>query len=132
MRPTLYKPEYIDQAYKLCMMGATDDELAFFFEVHRDTISEWKKKHPEFSDTLKKGKNFADAEVAHSLYRKAIGYEHEDVDIKMYEGGIITTRLTKHYPPDTTADIFWLKNRQKKYWRDKQELRFRRIRWKSN
>lgn len=119
-RPTKYKPEYNNQAYKLCLLGHTDDELAEFFEVHVSTIHQWKLDYPDFSDSIKKGKEIADGEVVASLYHRALGYSHEDVDIKMYEGGIIETPYTKHYPPDATSAIFWLKNRQPKKWRDKQ------------
>ena len=120
--PTKYKPEYNKQVIKLCRLGATDKEMADFFEVSESTINLWKKEHTEFSESIKKGKQEADANVAHSLYRRAIGYHHKDVDIKMYEGSIIKTDLKKHYPPDPTAAIFWLKNRRPKEWRDKQEL----------
>jgi hypothetical protein len=120
-RPTKYKQEFDLQAEKLCKLGATDQELADFFEVNVDTIHEWKKVHPEFSDSIKQGKILADSNVAQSLYHRATGYEHEDVDIKVVNGEIVTTPLTKYYPPDTAAAIFWLKNRQKKKWRDKIE-----------
>lgn len=121
-RPTKYKEEYAEQAYKLCLLGATDAKLADFFDVEVSTISNWKNDHIEFLDALKRGKDIADGEISNSLYHRALGYQHEDVDIKMYEGEIIKTPLIKHYPPDTTAAIFWLKNRQPKYWRDKQEI----------
>jgi cell fate (sporulation/competence/biofilm development) regulator YmcA (YheA/YmcA/DUF963 family) len=120
-RPTAYKEEYNAQAEKLCKLGFTDAELAAFFEVNEDTVNEWKKVHPEFSESLKKGKDLADAEVASKLYHRATGYSHPDVDIKMYEGQIIETPLIKHYPPDTAAAIIWLKNRQKSRWRDRFE-----------
>jgi len=64
----------------------------------------------------------ADANVADRLYSRATGYEHPDVDLKMYEGQIIETPLIKRYPPDTAAAILWLKNRQRGKWRDKQEV----------
>jgi len=121
-RPTKYSDKYPKQAYKLCLLGATDQELADFFEVNVDTVQEWKKVHEEFSDSIKRGKKQADSEVAHKLFKRATGYEHPEVDIKMYEGQIIKTDLIKHYAPDTTAAIFWLKNRQSKQWRDKQEI----------
>ena len=121
-RPTKYNDKYPKQAYKLCLLGATDQELADFFEVNVDTVQEWKKVHEEFSDSIKRGKKQADSEVAHKLFKRATGYEHPEVDIKMYEGQIIKTDLIKHYAPDTTAAIFWLKNRQSKQWRDKQEI----------
>lgn len=121
-RPTEYKEEYNLQAEKLCKLGATDKELADFFEVVESTINEWKLKHAGFSESIKKGKTLADAEIAESLYHRAKGYSHPDVDIKVIEGKIVMTDLTKHYPPDTIAGIFWLKNRQKDKWRDKQEM----------
>ena len=63
----------------------------------------------------------ADANVADRLYQRAMGYEAPDVDIRVVDGQIIETPLTKYYPPDTPAAIFWLKNRQKAKWRDKLE-----------
>ncbi len=120
-RPTKYKQEYDEQAYKLCLLGHTDVELAKFFDVAESTINLWKLEHPSFSESLKNGKEVADANVAASLYNRAMGYKHPDVDIKMFEGNIIETEYTKHYPPDPTSAIFWLKNRQPKKWRDKQD-----------
>jgi len=120
-RPTKYKEEYPKQAYKLCLIGATDAQLANFFEVNPDTIYEWKKVHEEFSESLKRGKAVADGEVAKSLFHRAKGYSHKDVHVSNYQGKITLTELTKRYPPDTTACIFWLKNRQSEMWRDKRE-----------
>ncbi len=121
-RPTKYKPEYSEQTYKLCLLGATDVELADFFNVAESTIHLWKIEHPDFSESIKRGKVQADATVAESLYKRANGYEHPEVDIKMYEGNIIMTDITKHYPPDTAACFIWLKNRRTADWRDKQEI----------
>lgn len=120
--PTKYKEEYNDQVYKLCLLGAIDEQIADFFDVCVDTINEWKKVYPEFSVSIKRGKQFADAEIANSLFNRAKGYQHPDLDLKMFEGQIIKTEIVKCYPPDTTAAIFWLKNRQAKEWRDKQEV----------
>lgn len=122
-RPTKYKPEYNEQARKLCLLGATDEELADFFEVHVDSIYEWKKTHPEFADALKLGKRIADANVAEKLYKRATGYSHEAVKIfaDPKTGAEMVVPYTEHYPPDTTACIFWLKNRDKERWRDKHE-----------
>lgn len=125
--PTKYKAEYPEQAYKLCLLGHTDEELATYFEVNVDTINEWKKVHPDFSVSIKSGKAIADGNVADRLYQKAMGFEHDSEEIKvMYnketnEQYIERVPIRKIYPPDTTAGIFWLKNRQKKYWRDKIE-----------
>lgn len=121
-RPTDYKEEYNIQAYKLCLLGHTDAELADYFEVTETTINNWKIEHTEFFESIKRGKIISDGDVTESLYKRAMGYEHPDVDIKCYEGKIVETPITKHYPPDTTAAIFWLKNRQPKKWRDKHEI----------
>lgn len=119
-RPTKYKEEYNELAYNYCLLGATDAELGEFFDVDERTINNWKIDYPEFFHSIKKGKEIADAKVAQALFHRATGYSHEDIDIKMYEGGIIETPYTKYYPPDATSAIFWLKNRQPKKWRDKQ------------
>jgi hypothetical protein len=89
--------------------------------VKVSTIYCWKKAHPEFSEALKKGKTLADAEVAEKLYHRACGYSHPAVKIFQYEGTPVEVPYTEHYPPDTTAAIFWLKNRQPSKWRDKRE-----------
>lgn len=121
-RPTDYKDSFVELAYNYCLLGATDAQLGDFFDVTEQTINDWKIKFEDFFLALKRGKSEADARVAQSLFHRATGYEHPDVDIKIYEGQIITTSLTKHYPPDTTAAIFWLKNRNPKQWRDKTDV----------
>lgn len=121
-RPTAYKTEYIEQAQKLSKMGATDAEMAEFFGVAISTLNLWKIKHPEFSEALSAGKEIADKRVVSSLYQRAMGYSHPDVDIRVIEGQIVQTELIKHYPPDTTAMIFWLKNRDPSNWRDKTDI----------
>jgi len=121
-RPSKYRDEFAEQARKLCLLGATDAELAGFFEVNEDTIHEWKKVHAEFSESIKRGKLQADAEVADRLYQRAMGFEHDDVHVSNYQGEVTLTPIRKIHAPDTTAAIFWLKNRQGKQWRDKQEV----------
>lgn len=121
-RPSKYKPEFAGQAEKLCKLGATDAEMADFFQVTISTISLWKVKHSEFSDALKLGKEVADRRVEEALYNRALGYSHEDTDIRVVDGAIMETPMIKHYPPDTTAAIFWLKNRRPDEWRDKRDV----------
>lgn len=120
-RPSRYKAEFAEQAEKLCRLGATDKELAEFFGVTEKTINNWKGAHPEFLQSLKAGKQMADAEVADKLFQRAIGYSHPDTHISNYQGLITVTPITKHYPPDPTSMIFWLKNRRPDLWRDKPE-----------
>lgn len=119
-RPSSYKPEFAKQAEKLCLLGATDIEMADFFEVALSTISKWKHDYPEFSEALKAGKALADERVERSLYQKAVGYTFEAVKIFMPAGadGPVYAPYREHVPPDTTACIFWLKNRRQQQWRD--------------
>lgn len=121
-RPTQYKEEYNEQARKLCLMGATDKDLADFFDIAESTLNLWKTKHERFVESIKEGKRLADATVAEKLYHRAIGYQHEETKIVSYEGQVTDqVNVIKHYAPDPTAAIFWLKNRQPEKWRDKRE-----------
>lgn len=118
-RPPEYREEYAEQARKLCLLGATDKELADFFNVSERTINNWKTEIPEFLQSIQSGKVLADAEVAEKLFQRAKGYSHEEDKFFQYEGQVIIQPTTKHYPPDTAAAFIWLKNRQSGKWRDK-------------
>ncbi len=120
--PTKFKDEFNEQVEKLCKLGATDDEIADFFNVDVSTINNWKISHPEFLESIKAGKILADSNVADRLYQRALGFEHDSEEIKVADGEIIRVPVRKIYPPDSTAAIFWLKNRRAKEWRDKQEI----------
>ncbi|MFA0813350.1 hypothetical protein [Microbulbifer epialgicus] len=115
-RLTSYRQEFAEQAEKLCKLGLTDKELGEFFEVTEQTINNWKNKHPEFFESIKRGKTLADANVAESLYRRACGYSHEAVKIMQHNGNPIVQEYTEHYPSDTTACLAWLHNRQREKW----------------
>lgn len=118
-RPTDYRQEYAEQARKLCLLGFTDKQLAVFFGVNESTINRWKDKYPEFCKSIKSGKVVADAQVAESLFKRATGIEVTEVEVRD-DGKKKVKRVTKkHIPPDPTAQIFWLKNRQPELWRDK-------------
>jgi len=118
-RPSTYKPTFAEQARKLCELGATDIEIADFFEVSDRTVYRWQLKYPEFCQALKAGKDAADDRVERALYHKATGYTFESEKIFQYEGEIVRTATREHVPPDTTSMIFWLKNRRPAEWRDK-------------
>ena len=118
-RPTDYRQEYAEQARKLCLLGFTDKQLAVFFGVNESTINRWKQKYPEFCKSIKSGKVIADAQVSESLFKRATGIEVTEVEVRD-DGKKKVKRVTKkHIPPDPTAQIFWLKNRQPELWRDK-------------
>lgn len=122
-RPSKYSSGFVEQARKLCQLGATDQEIADFFEVEVRTIYRWKADHDDFCQALKAGKAIADERVERSLYQKAIGYEQEEVKIFMPAGaeGPVYAPYRAKLAPDTTAAIFWLKNRRPDLWRDKTE-----------
>ena len=121
-RPTKFKDEYCEQATNYCLLGATDKQLADFFGVSEQTINTWKKEHPEFLESIKRGKDRADAEVAQSLFHRATGYSHDEDKIFNNNGEPLIVKTKKFYPPDTVAGIFWLKNRRSEEWRDKKEI----------
>ncbi len=110
-----------EQARKLCLLGATNDDLSEFFKVATSTIEKWLAESPEFSGSVKGAKEELDGKVVRRLFERATGYSHPDVHISNYQGEITQTPLTKHYAPDTTAAIFWLKNRRPAEWRDRME-----------
>ncbi len=120
-RPTNYKPEFVEQARKLAELGATDREVAEFFEIDERTVYRWQHDHPDFCQALKVGKETADDRVEKSLYRRAIGYSHDAVHIAQFQGDPVIVPYVEHHAPDTTACIFWLKNRRKAEWRDRHE-----------
>lgn len=119
-RPTLYKPEYCAQAKRLCELGLIDTEIASFFEVDVRTLYRWQLDHKEFCQALKAGKDVPDERVKQSLYRRATGFSHDAVKIFCdKDNGVTKVDYVEQYPPDTTACIFWLKNRKREEWRDK-------------
>ncbi len=96
-------------------------EIAEYIGVSVRQVYRWKAEHRDFRHALRIGKRFADARVKRSLYQKAVGYSHESV--KIYAdpktGDVVQVPYIEHFPPDTTAGIFWLKNRKPKEWKDK-------------
>lgn len=102
--------------------GLTDEQIASNMGVSRSTLNSWKDKYPDILDALKKGKEIVDRQVENALLKRALGYEYEEIKEK-YEFGELSERTVtkKQVVPDTTAQIFWLKNRKPKDWRDKQE-----------
>jgi hypothetical protein len=120
-RPSKYKDEFVEQARKLCKLGATDADMSDFFGIDICNLNVWKLKHPEFGRALKDAKSVADQRVVRSLYQRAVGYEHDEVDIRVVGTEVVQTPLRKRYAPDTTACIFWLKNRMRDEWKDRTE-----------
>lgn len=116
-RPTSYKPEYVRQAKKACELGATDADLADMFDVNVTTIWRWRAANEEFCNALNVCKDLPNERVVRSLYQRACGYSYDAV--KISNG--VKIPYVEHVPPDTTACIYWLKNRRRDEWRDKYE-----------
>lgn len=121
-RPSEYRKQYAKQARQLCELGATDFDLARFFDVTTVTIWRWQIEHREFCNALKAGKDACDDRVERSLYHRAVGYSHEAVKIGFHEGCATEHPYIEHAAPDVGAAKLWLSNRRGDRWRDKQEV----------
>lgn len=114
--------------------GLTDEQIAANMGITRSTLNEWKKKYSDISDTLKRGKDIVDIQVENALLKRALGYTYiettqervNDYDphtgLKTGSHMEVTKTVTKEVQPDTTAQIFWLKNRKPDTWRDKRDV----------
>jgi hypothetical protein len=116
----VYKLEFNELAYRFALLGASDQEIAAAFHVSEAVLNHWRSEHPDFDESLQRGKDTADATVADQLFRRATGYSHPDFISSSYQGEVTLTETTKYYPPDVSAAIFWLKNRQREKWGDVQ------------
>ena len=100
--------------------GLIDEQIAKNIGVHVGTLSEWKRKYPEIGTALKKGKEVVDFEIENALMKRAIGYEYQETKVVTETiDGVEHKReevMNKHMPSDTTAIIYWLKNRQPDKW----------------
>lgn len=99
--------------------GLTDEQIAKNIGVSVSTLNNWKIKYVEILESLKRGKEVVDRQVENALLKRALGYTYEEIT---YEGGIETKRVVKEVVPDTTAQIFWLKNRKRETWTDRQNI----------
>lgn len=121
-RPTKFNEALTVKILELAKQGKTDVEIAESVGICEKTLNNWKQFHPDFLQALKESKSAADMLVEASLFRKAVGYSHKAVKIMQYEGVVLKEEYIEHYPPDTAAAQFWLKNRQPDQWRDKTEV----------
>lgn len=102
--------------------GLTDKQIADNIGIRRPTLYDWKKKYSDISDALKRGKEVIDRQVENALLKRALGYEYVETTKELTDLGLtVTKQVTKQVAPDTTAQIFWLKNRKPQEWRDKKE-----------
>lgn len=127
-RPTKYNEKYhVPWARGLAMRGATMEQIAEEFEIAMSTLYEWRDKHPEFREALNSSREKADMGVERSLYERAMGGRSKETKkvIRVVDGQPVVERIEeveRELAPDTTACIFWLKNRNPKLWRDRQDI----------
>lgn len=107
--------------------GLNNEQIAHNIGINVATLYSWLKKYNKLSESLKRGKEVVDREVENALLKRALGYEYTEVKeyIEKTDTGTKkrVEKTTKKIAPDTTAQIFWLKNRKPKEWRDKQEIK---------
>lgn len=116
-----YQPDMPQRAYKLCLLGLTNEQLATAFGVRMPTIEYWLAHKPEFREAVENGRRVADSNVAESLYIKATGFHYTEKQVKVTGDDKEVTTTTKYLPPDAKAAIFWLKNRDRERWSDRVE-----------
>lgn len=119
-RPSTFQPQFCDLARNYALLGCDNQRIADLIGVPLATLATWMRTQPEFSAAIKEGRDGADVLVAKSLYHRAKGYSHKAVKIfcDPKTGAKEVIEYTEHYPPDTVAAIFWLKNRHPERWRD--------------
>lgn len=122
-RPNKFFEANKELIFKLAARGFDDAEIAEVLGVQRQTVCNWKKKYPDFFDTLKIQKEMADSKVERALFERACGYSHPETRAQWVSdekgGRWEYAELIKHYPPSEVACIFWLKNRKPEQWREK-------------
>jgi transposase-like protein len=123
-RRSKYDPDITPElAEQYARDGLINEEIADKLGISTTTFYNWQKKYVEFSEALKKGKQIVDAKVEKALLRRALGYDYEETKITVNESGQKKVEKTKkQVKPDTTAQIFWLKNRLPDKWRDKRNV----------
>jgi len=122
-RPSKKDTISLTQLETLAGLGLTMEEMSQVLGINVDTLYTY-QKDPKFSEVIKRGKVKADQKVVKSLYKRACGYKYDEVTQEIREGELKVTKVvTKEIHPDTTAQIFWLKNRRSNDWRDKQEMK---------
>ncbi|GKV70268.1 transposase [Sporosarcina sp. NCCP-2716] len=109
--------------------GLIDEQIAHNIGISRSTLNDWKLKYPDISDALKRGKEVVDRQVENALLKNALGFQYDEVtrenvwdEDKQVHRMTVTKVVTKEVKPDTTAQIFWLKNRKPNEWRDKRDI----------
>jgi hypothetical protein len=107
-----YHAGFVHIVREMTLIGATGVELARLLGVCMRTIDQWQVDYPEFKHAILTARAKADEQVERALHKRALGYDRQET--YMSKDGPVN--ITKHYPSDTNATQFWLRNRQRKAW----------------
>lgn len=122
-RPTKYSQQMVQTVYWMARAGLTDEEMAKELGVVPATFYNWRQSHPDFAAAATAGKEAPDDLVEQSLFKRATGYEYTEEKVVLKDKAVHRVERTKRVvAPDTTACIFWLKNRRPNDWHDRQEV----------
>lgn len=121
-RKSLFRPEYVEQVRKMARVGATEYEISHMLGVTPMTLWRWRSDHPEFGEALKLGREAASERVEHSVFHRAVGYTFASEKIVTVDKKVVRVPIKEHIPPDVQAQQFWLTNRRRGEWRNRQEI----------
>jgi len=121
---TAYKPEFVELVEKRASEGYLNFEIAKSLGVSPAGFSKYLKVYPELKEALDRGRQIPTAKIERALYKRALGYEAEDVEAYIDSDNrlIKARKLKRHIPGDVGAMTFWLKNKKPKVWADKKQL----------
>jgi hypothetical protein len=118
----IYWPDRLDHVKAIAMRGLTDDEMAAMMGISPDLLASWKAYYPMFAKSIDDGRTIADANVVRALYDNAVGYDYETDEVVRTRRGAEIITVKKRFPGETTAQKYWLNNRQSHHWGDKVQV----------
>lgn len=121
-RPTAFRPEFVEAAYRFTKMGANRLQLAEQFGVADSVLHDWMNKFPDFDRAIRQTRLVADELVAAALYKRAVGYTKKVTKVFQHNGEVVLAQVDEEMPADVQAGRYWLNNRQPKLWAERQEL----------
>lgn len=120
--PTHYNAKFVKIAQELCRRGGTDGEIAEALQISRFTLAAWRGKHEDFANAFRLGREAADERVIRSGYERAVGYTFDSEKIVTVDKQVERVPIKEHVPPDPGMIQYWLNNRRRGEWRNRQEI----------
>lgn len=116
----LFLPDYLTEVKAVAMRGGTDREMALTFGISPTLFKKWKKQYPSFREAIEKGRTRADAAVVEALFKRATGkFSIPHTEVIKYKDSYETLHMRKHFPPDFPSIQYWLNNRKKEHWQQR-------------